>query len=152
MAQTTGAISAKSYKVEVGTAGTTTWTDISGTFNQVTVSGGDRNVGEAYTADGDVALLGRGKRKPYEVDVKCIYTEITGEAFKVIHDLHVTAGGADAYVRLTPKGTATGDYRYTSSVGTITSCGIPQGEVSKGEVIMFNFKATVADLTQATAA
>ncbi len=152
MAQTTGAISFKAAKVEICPIGTATWTDISGTFNKVAQSGHERSTGEAYTADGDVAIITRGKLAPVELDVTCVYSEISTEAFKVIHDLHIVAGGTDLYTRITPKGTATGDQRFTTTVGTITQCGIPVGEVGKADPVMFGFKVKAAAITQATAA
>jgi hypothetical protein len=152
MGQTTGAISFKAAKVEYYATGATTWTDISGTFNKVTQSGHTRSTGKAFTADGDTAIITRGKLEPVELDVTCVYSEIANETFKAIHDLHVTAGGTDIFVRLTPKGTATGDQRFTCTVGTITSCGIPVGEVGKADPVLFSFKVEAAAITQATAA
>jgi hypothetical protein len=152
MAQTTGAISFKAVKVEICATGTSTWTDISGTSNKVSVSGPDRASGEAYTAAGDNPILTAGKLGPVEVTVDSVYSEVTGEAFKVLWDLHVAVGGSDIWARWTPKGTTTGDYRFTSGKGIITKCPPPQGDVGDGKPVMFGFTIKAASLTQATAA
>lgn len=152
MAQTTGAISFKAAKVEIGVTGTSTWTDISGTFNQVEVAGRERNAGEVYTADGDTAIITRGKLTPADMTVTCVYSEVATEAFKVINDLNVTAGGTDFWIRWSPKGgAATTDYRFTSGAGIITHVGLPAGEVAAGNPVTFQFRVKAAAITQATA-
>ena len=150
MAQTTGAISFKAAKVEIGTTGTTAWSDISGTFNKVEVGGRERAVGSIHTADGDTPIVTRGKLSAADVTVTCVYTEVAGEAFKVVHDLFVASGGTDFWIRWTPAGSATTYYRYTSGAGVINSVTLPVGEVGAGTPVMFAFKVTAPSITQAT--
>ena len=151
MAQTAGAISFKAVKVEICATGTATWTDISGVLNKVSVSGPDRSTGEAYTASGDNPLITYGKLGPVEVTVDVVYSEVATEAFKVLWDLHVAAGGTDIWVRWTPKGTATGDYRYTGGKGVLTKVTPPQGDVGSGSPVMGSMSIKSVSLTQATA-
>ena len=75
MPQTTGGLSAVNAQVEVSTNGSA-WTDISGSSNKVEPSGGERQSGEAYTHDGDVAIITGGKREPIELTLSFVYTEM----------------------------------------------------------------------------
>jgi len=69
MAQTTDYLSGVATKVEISTDGGSAWSDISGSSNVVTPSPQSRMSGEAYTFDGDTALVGFGKREPMDVEV-----------------------------------------------------------------------------------
>jgi hypothetical protein len=152
MAQTTTQLSFKAVKVEVCLTGTATWTDISGNTNKISVSGPDRTLGEVFTAAGDNPLITAGKLGAVEVTADCVYTETTAEVFKVLWDLHVAAGGTDLWIRWTPKGTATGDYRYTSGKGILSKVTPPQGDVGDGKPVMTTVVVKAVSLAQATGA
>ncbi len=146
MAQTTVAMSSKNGKVEYS-LDATTFVDISGTANSVTPSGGDRKSGEAYTADGDTALLVTGKREPIEVVVKVLYTEATGtpNAFEPLATVY--ASGAGACIRWSPTAyTASASNRYTTAgtAGTAMVCPItkwsfPALDFASGDPVMVEF-------------
>lgn len=146
MAQTTAALSSKNGVVEYSLDGST-FVIISGTANSVTVSGGDRKAGEAYTADGDTALIVSGKREPFDVTVKVLYTEAAGtpNAFEDLRTVYLS--GAGACVRWSPTAyTTNGTNRYTTAstagtaaVGVITKFNFPSLDFSSADPIMVEF-------------
>jgi len=148
MTQITGSLSFANVKLEVSNDGFSADTkDISGALAAVTVSGGDRQLAEEYTADGDTAIITAGKRDPVEVTCRIVYTEGATDAFE--HVRTEFEPGDAYYVRWSPKGGAGGDFRFTSDAGKIRSMGYPQGEVSGGAPMMFEFTVRTPKLTKA---
>lgn len=133
MAQTTGAKTMRDVAVDWST-NSSDWNNIDGTASAVTPDGGDRMMGEVYTADGDTAILGAGKREPIDVEINVVYSEVTTESFMVLEPLYTA--GTPIRVRWTPAGGSTGDYRYTTATGYISSFTYPGGEVETGDPIV----------------
>lgn len=151
MPQTTSQMSFVDAEIEYSDDGAA-WTDISGFANQLTVSGGDRNSGEVYTALGDEPLLAAGKRTPLEITVMVVYTEATADPFETVRADYETNGGQDAYIRWSPGGGDSGDSQFTSGKGIITSFGYPQGPVEPGDPLTVEFTVKVPDITKAVVA
>ena len=145
MAQTTGAEARAGYKIEASVNGSS-WTDISGQSNTVTVDGGDQITGEQNTADGQAPVVSpSNKVEASTVTVSCLYTETAGEAWRVVRDRYI---GTDKtiYLRYSPKGGATAERRYvcandanTAVAVPIKSCPLPAGDASSGDPLMFEF-------------
>jgi hypothetical protein len=155
MAQTTGAISSGKFKAEVSIDGTT-WTDVSGSATTVSIDGGDVKVGSQHTAEGSEAIVvTSNKVDPRTVTVKSVYTEETGEAFAVVWARYA---GSDKtiYVRWSPNGGATGDFRYTCEVGgtaaavPIVSCTLPEHDASSEDVSLFEFSVMTPGVLKET--
>lgn len=146
MPQTTEHITLRNVLAEVSTDGVA-WIDISGTFNSLTNSGGETQTGEAYTAEGELPLVGIGKKSLTETTLKVIYTENAGDAWRKFFDAY--KNGTDLYFRYTPKGGASGDLRFTSGKGFVTSPAYPQGEVSDGKPLMTELKIKHPGFTDA---
>lgn len=144
MTQLASAVSLRDCVVEVSTNGTT-WTVISGATASVEVSGGDRQTGEVYTFAGDTALLTVGKREPIEVTVKIVYSEGTSEAFEIVRAAY--EAGTALFVRWSPRGGLSGQARYTSTEGRVTSFGYPAGEVGAGPILT-EFTVRVTSITR----
>ncbi len=149
MTQTTDGITLKDCKVEISTDGSS-YTDISGFANQVTLGGGARMSGEAYTFDGDTAIIGTGKREPIEVTVRCVYTEGTGDPFETVRAVY--EAGSALYVRWSPKGGDSGEAQYTTDEGVVTAFGYPAGEAASGDPVVFEFTVKTAKITKSTVA
>jgi len=149
MAQTTGGISFKSNKIEISTNGTT-WADISGFANSVSVDGGDRQTGEAYTYDGDTAIIAIGKREPVEVTVRVVYTEGTGDPFETVRAAY--EGGTNLYVRWSPKGGTAGNFQFATGAGYVTAFGYPVGEAGSGDPVLVEFTVMAASITKSAVA
>ena len=148
MAQTTVATSFKDCKIETSTNGTT-WTNISGFSSSVDLDGGDRQTSEAYTFDGDTAIITKGKREPIEVTVAIIYSEGVSDPQASVVSAY--EAGTDLYVRWSPLGGTTGQKQYTAK-GTVTSNPYPKGEADGGDPLMTEFTLVTPFITQSTAA
>ena len=149
MAQTTGAMSGVSLKVQVSN-NNSDWTDISGTANSVTPSGFSRQSGETYTFSGDHAIIGKGKREPIEFEVNCVYTELDNEAF-VLAWAEFDADDGDAlWVRYSPGGGVTGNAAYTSTTGIVLSCLPPSAEAAPGDPLSASITVKCASVDKST--
>jgi len=124
-----------------------TWNDISGVANAVTVSGGDRITGEAFTADGDRPIVLFGKLNPLDVECKIVYSEVTTEAFTLLEPLYVA--GTNLRLRWAPGGNATGNYRYVTDTTNLTAFGYPGGEVQDGAPILLDMSVKTGQVTWA---
>ena len=140
-----GEMSFAKSKVEVSTNGTT-WTDISGAATAVSVSGGDRQTGEAYPFNLDTAVITVGKREPIEVTVKALYTEGSPGVYETVRAAY--EGGTALYVRWSPKGGTTGNFQFVTDSGIVTSAVYPTGEAGSGDPVMFEFAVKVAKITK----
>jgi len=141
-------MSGRALYVALSTTGTT-FVDISGHANSVTPAGGERNVGEVFTGDGDTPVVTLGKRGKMELTLRALYTEaITGP-----YALMKTAyeAGSALYVRWAPKGNTTGNNMFTTAAAYVTSPPY-QGveDVGDGEALMVEANFSTASVTQAT--
>lgn len=146
MAQNTGSMSSKNGKVEYS-LDASTWVDISGSANQVTVSGGERMTGDMFTAAEDTALIATGKRQPYEITMHGIYSETTGtpEFFEALATVYKS--GAGVALRWSPAGyNATNEKRFTTATNSsgsaaaavvpIVNLQYPSLDFGSGEMLM----------------
>lgn len=145
MAQTTGAEARAGYKIEASVNGSS-WTDISGQSNSVTVDGGEQIVGEQNTADGQAPVVtGSNKVGSSTVTVSSLYTETAAESWRVVRDRYI---GTDKtiFLRYCPKGGASAERRYvcandanTAVAVPIVNCSLPAGDANSGDPLMFEF-------------
>ena len=147
MAQTDGAISFVDALVEYSTDGSV-WNDISGELNTVTPTGGDRNSGEVFTADGDIPIITFGKLNPWDVEVTIVYSESATEAFERLRGYHQAAGGTSLQLRWAPKATGTGNSQYTCGTSKLTSFEMPGGEVGSGEPLEVSLTQRTPSITK----
>lgn len=137
MAQTTGAMTWKDAVIEYSTDGST-WNAISGSGNKLEAGGGDRMIGTAHTGEADIPLLTPGKREEITVDVDAVYSELSGESFRALEPLY--EAGTALKIRWAPKGSSTGNYRYTTNTGYLKTCKLPSGEYGSGDPLLVNFQ------------
>ena len=150
MAQTTDAISFVASYLAISTDGAS-WTNASGYSHQIEISGGDRQTGVAYTADGDTAIITGGKREPLDITINGVDTENANELYDEANDAYETAGGAgNFYVRWAPAGNTAGNLQYTTSVGIVTAPVYPVGDAGNGDPIMVSVTIKCASVTEAT--
>lgn len=154
MAQTASAMSFKDCKVEYTTDGSTTWTDASGFASVVTVVGGERASADAYTFDGDVAIIGKGKRAPLTVTATVIYTEGSTDPFSVL--LPYYQAGSSVGLRWTPRGlsSATGEWVYTTLyAGSIfKSLSYPAGAANSADPVTVELSVLTPSISTSTTA
>jgi len=149
MAQTEGGISFVDCKVETS-PDDSVWTDISGFNASVALGGGSRQTGEAYTFDGDTAIIKGGKREPLEITVRVVYTEGASDPFEVVRALY--EAGSDFYVRWSPKGGDSSEFLFTSDAGIITNPPYPSGEAGSGDPVMIEFTLKTPKVTKSVVA
>lgn len=146
MAQNTGGMSGKAGKVEYS-LDASTWVDISGSANTVNVTGGERMTGDAFTGAEDTALIFTGKRQPYVIEMRGIYSETTGtpQFFEALDTVYKS--GAGTAFRWSPAGyDATNEKRYTTATNSSGSAAAavvaivnlerPSIDFGSGEAIM----------------
>jgi hypothetical protein len=133
--------------IEISTDGSV-WTDISGFAGSVSRGGGQRNTGEAYTADGDTAIVKGGKRQPVDVSVIIVYTEETTPPYDTVRAAY--EAGSDMYVRWSPNGGDSGDEQYTTDAGIVTDCPEPVGSVESGDPLVIQFTVRTPKVTKST--
>ena len=111
-----------------------TYTVFSGYAASIDQSGGERASGEVYTFDGDTAIIGEGKRAPIEVTVNLVYTEIGTDPFWIVRERYVA--GTSLWLRWIPKGSAAGNWQWTTDEGVIINCPAPVQEASSGDPVL----------------
>ena len=151
MAQTTNKVSMAASLVSVSVNGSD-WTDISGQAQSVEVPAQVRKSGEAYTFNGDTALVTGGKREPMEVTVKVLYNEEAAEAFEVARAEFEADDGDAFYVKFSPAGGSGGDFEYSSGAGELVSFEYPPADASSGDPVLCSFTVKCASLTKAVIA
>lgn len=157
MAQTTDAVSMADGDLEYST-NASAWTSLSGSTTTVEDTTQSRMSGEAYTLDGDTALITYGKREPMELTITAVYTEQSGEAFEVVRALF--QAGTAVYWRWSPKGIgASGRFVFTTVDGNgaafpykITEFTYPGFDAGSGDPIMAGWKLRVAAVGKTTTA
>ena len=144
MAQTTAQVTQSCGKVEINVdadcPGSGSWVDISGETQSIGGTEQSRMVGDAFTLDGDVALIGAGKREPLDLTFVLIYTETDAEAYEQVRLIFETTGcGALLCVRYSPRGGDAGEEQLTTRRGVLTAFTYPALDASAGGVILGGF-------------
>jgi hypothetical protein len=134
MTQTTDGMSFADVQVEYQIDGDTSPTDMSGFATSVEVSGYELQVGEAYTASGQTAILTAGKTQPAELTVNVIYTEKANDPTEKLWK--AKEDKKKVKIIWYPNGKAAGDWKWESDYGFLTSVSAPGGEVSSADPIL----------------
>jgi len=145
MAQTSNALSWASCKIELSANGSA-WTDVSGFSNSVSVDGGERGVGEFFTADGDTPILTAGKRSSLEVTVKAVYTEAGSDPYAMATAAY--EGNSALYVRWSPKGGVSTNFQFTTARGHVLKPVYPQGAADSPDAIAIEVTIKTASITK----
>lgn len=139
MAQTIGAMTGATGKIEITLDAGATWKDISGQTSSIDAVDYTLNNGSAYTFAGDYALLTFGKQPPVTLTINCLYTEVIDEALK----LTIAAIKAKTAVQVrwqVVDAAATTYLQYTTVVGgKVATVSLPNNDASKGDPLMFSF-------------
>jgi hypothetical protein len=145
MPQTTGGVALACGQLEISLDGAcASYTDISGESQSVEGTEQTRISGEAYTFDGDTAIIRGGKREPMELVFVIVYTETDDEAYEIIRESFETAGcGVNVCVRWSPRGGNAGDERITSGTGILVSFTYPTMDATAGGPILAGFTVKV---------
>lgn len=151
MPQTTGSVALACGLLEVSSGDCTSWTNISGSSSVLGPPSQTRMSGEAYTFDGDGAIIQGGKKEPLELVFSTVYTETAGEAFEYVRALFDAVGcGAHMCVRWSPDGGDVGDFRFSTNLGILVSFTYPPMDAGTGGPIMAGFTLKVAEIVITT--
>lgn len=147
MAQTTNALSWANATISLSANGTS-WTDISGFANSVSVDGGERATSEFFTVDGDTPIVTSGKRGFLEITIKAVYTEAGSDAYAM--GMTAYENNTPLYARWVPKGSGTGAFVFTTSIGRVTKPIYPQGAADSADAIQFELGISCGSITKST--
>ena len=132
------AVSFKDCLVEVDPLADTTWADIDSWATEVAVSGEDVPTTEIFPFEG-TSIVFAGNKSPVEIQVTAVYTEGSTDPFQIIRDRFEAADGPIFDVRFTPAGSASGNFRFTTSGGKLTAAPPPQGAGDASSATVFTF-------------
>lgn len=149
MAQTTGAISSKEFKIETSTDGAA-WEDQSGIAMKINPGQSQRMSGEAYTPTGDTPIITTGKRQPIEDTVEYVYTEGASELFEDVRAAH--EADSDFYLRYSPKGGQAGEFQFSTAKGKVTVFSNPPMDAGSGAPVVCSFTLKHAGWTKSVVA
>lgn len=145
MAQTTNAISWANATISLSPDGTN-WTDVSGFANSVTVDGGERATSEFFTVDGDTPIVTAGKRGFLDITIKAVYTEAGSDAYAL--GMAAYENNTPLYAKWIPKGSGTGAFVFTTSIGRVTKPIYPQGAADSADAIQFELGISCGSITK----
>jgi len=149
MAQITGVESWVDASVWYST-NDTDWTDISGYCAGVSISGGGRITGEAYTFEGDKAILGFGKRPPVELTINAAYTEGAADLFAVART--AAEDKTQFQLRFSPEGGDTAEFIFsTYSDSRIINEIVPVGTADSADPAFFEITVRSRELIKGSA-
>lgn len=135
MPQTTGAITGAAAAVYLKVA-SGSFIDYSGQSQSVDAVSASRVNSEAYTFDGNNAIILLGKEEPVEVTVNFLYTEVALELWEVAEGAF--QNGSLVEVKWEPKG-STGKEITTLAGGYITSIDYPAVDASASGPVVASF-------------
>jgi hypothetical protein len=126
------AITMKNCKVELSTNGTT-WTDVSSDANAVTMSGFELETEGVGVFSQGKKIQTAGGYGLGTITVRALYAESTSGAWGLANTAH--SGRSALYVRWSPQGGSTGQYRYTSDAGYVKNPVWPAGEDGAASIL-----------------
>lgn len=143
MAQTTGAItgSAAAVWLKVGAG---SYIDYSGQSQAIDAVSASRVNSEAYTFDGNNAIILLGKEEPVEITINFLYTEVAAEIWEIVQAAFLA--GSTVQVKYEPKGT-TGKQIESVAGGYITSIDYPAVDASSAGPVVAAITVRAPGLT-----
>lgn len=145
--QTTGAINFTDTAVWVA-VNSGAFAEICGEANSISMSGGDRDVGEFKTYCGDTPIVLPGKRNKIQVTLHIAYTEGLSDPFEVAR-LAYENKGTHYQVRWIPRGNASGNFRYTTDANSfVSSAPYPMGAADSADITAFDVTVECAYVTK----
>lgn len=106
------------------------WTEKSGEAGTIAMA--DFAANQATFGTGEGFVVARGRNGPGTITVTAGYSETAGSLFRVSETAYLNQ--TDLYFRWIPKGTTTGNRRYTTARGVVTNQPMPVGDPGAGDV------------------
>lgn len=143
MAQTTGAITGSAAAVWLKVAAGS-YIDYSGQSQSIDAVSASRVNSEAYTFDGNQAIILLGKEEPVEITINFLYTEVAAEIWEIVQAAFLA--GSTVQVKYEPKGT-TGKQIESVAGGYITSIDYPAVDASSSGPVVAAITVRAPGLT-----
>lgn len=143
MAQTTGAITGSAAAVWLKVAAGS-YIDYSGQSQSIDAVSASRVNSEAYTFDGNQAIILLGKEEPVEITINFLYTEVAAEIWEIVQAAFLA--GSTVQVKYEPKGT-TGKQIESVAGGYITSIDYPAVDASSAGPVVAAITVRAPGLT-----
>ena len=125
-------------------------TEISCALASVSVSGGGRQSGEEYTAEGDTPLVHFGKREPVTVTIRLVFEPAASYGTKELIESFETAGGGSMDFRWYPRGKTNGYWMITTTGGKVIAPPYPsESDIPGGTPIVTECTIRAAYLSKA---
>jgi len=137
-------------KIELSTDGGSTWTDISGSSNKLTPSGGEMRTSGTHPTGVEDPKLTAGGKELINVAITAYYTETANEARELLEDAYQNR--KDARVRWSPKGGNTGDKQVVTGAGYCTTPSFIGGEGGSSDALMIDVVIVAETYTESTVA
>jgi hypothetical protein len=136
-------------KIELSDDDGSSWIDISGFANSLSIDGGDRQMGEFFTCDGELPIITYGKRNMITITINCVYTEGAADEPYIMAAL-ADEGHNPLLVKWSPAGGGSGDFEFESGPAYITSPVYPQGAADSPDAIALDIALSCGAITRAT--
>ncbi|HUV67128.1 MAG TPA: hypothetical protein VMW24_24785 [Sedimentisphaerales bacterium] len=140
MPQTDGHMTSKHSTLEVSSdqvsavGNVTTWTDISGSSNALTPSGGDHMTGYTHSfGEFHDPLTGIGKVEPASVVARAIYTEEDEESTDLFQGFYENE--TRIWMRYRPAGAGAGNWEYIFHGHVVGPC-IPSSDATTADILL----------------
>jgi len=130
----TGSENFTECKVQYSTNNGASWTDITDYVASITMDGGTRQTGVAYTFGAESGIVGHGKTEPVTVTLRVLYTEESNSPARVAYNQYASKG--QFMVRWFPESGDLGELGYqTYTDAKVINNPIPVGEAATPDPI-----------------
>ena len=120
------------YSLDCETGAPATWTAFDCDVSEISVTGGNRDVGESRVFCGD-SIINVSEQNRYEVEVSLLYKEGGADAYQALLAHHL-GNDQEFGIRYSPAGNTAGNRRYTSC-GCLSDVPLPSGSAEDGTPI-----------------
>lgn len=138
MPQVTDALSAKDGVLELNIdLITPSWDDLSGAGNTLEPDEQTRELGTAYTFDGDYAIITTGKRQPISISCRIVYTETADDPYDKMETAYLA--GDKVQFQWFPAGKDDGNWQFKMDQAIITGFQRPPMDAGSPDPLMASF-------------
>lgn len=119
-----------------------------GEANAISMSGGDRDIGEFKTYCGDTPIVLPGKRNKIEITLHVAYTEGAADPFEVARQAYENKG-TTFELRWRPRGDTVGNFQYVTDENSfVSSAPYPMGAADSADIVAFDVVVQAAYVTK----
>ena len=143
--QTTSAVAPSDFSVDYSLTGTGSWVELCGYVTSVKHTGGDRKIGEAFTACGDDPITTTGKSNRRGLDIVLVYTEADADPYLTLFNLFKNQ--TKVAFRVSPKGGSADEMMLTTALGYLANVPAPDVDASSADPITVTINFVYSGLT-----